>query len=127
MASAAHRLRITELTLRLASQEIARLLWDLKVHYRVHKSPLPVPIPSQINLIHYSIPVTKISIFRCSSRSSVSEEHVMGPPIFACRVFAAGAGNLHGLLRNSGNLWFPLLDTHCCATMGREAIVGTHC
>ena len=35
-----------------ASQEIPYILWYLKVHYRIHKWPLPAPILSQLDPVH---------------------------------------------------------------------------
>ena len=43
------RVLLEKLTGFAANQEILRILWNQKVHYRTHKRPPPVPILSQPN------------------------------------------------------------------------------
>jgi hypothetical protein len=42
-----------------ATKNIPRILWNLEVHCRIHKSPAPVPTLNQIDSVHTPILLLK--------------------------------------------------------------------
>ena len=71
------RVILEKLTGFVANQEIPRILWNLKVHYRTHNRPPPVPILSQLHPVpttpfHFLKIHLKIMNYSCWCSSGLS-------------------------------------------------------
>ena len=65
-----------------ASQEIPRILWNPKFHYRILKYPPPVPILSQLDPVHTLHPTSWRSILILSSHLRLDLPSVLFPSDF---------------------------------------------
>jgi hypothetical protein len=69
-----------------ATQELPSILWNSKVHYRIHKIHPLVPILSQIDRVH-TIPSHLRSILILSTHLCLGFRSGLYKPIFKCLIF----------------------------------------
>ena len=65
-----------------ASQQIPRLVWNPKVHYRIHKFRPPVPIPNHIDPVHTPTSYILTIHFNIILPSTPGSPSVLFPSVF---------------------------------------------
>ena len=69
-----------------SSQKILRILWNPKVHYRIHNSSLPVPILSQIYPVPTPYPTCLRSVLILSSHLRLGYSSCVFPSDFPTKI-----------------------------------------
>jgi len=89
-----------------SSQKIPHHLWNLKVHFRVHKSPLLIHILSQIHPVHnFSTPFLKI-LYNITLPSTSSFASDLFPSGFPTKIFYAFLSHTYYVSLPSYPSWF---------------------